>query len=148
MIPGDTVDDMLSSVKLRSASSNRSALQSLNADQAVTSDASKQNFPRSMSLSEVNLEPDDQGDYIFEFFSHSTSHCWVKTQCVKQFWCGKPWPQFVEATLFSAEKKHAGGPSCQLGSSSEDWFSYIKASAGQSAASQPNCFFRAGCYRQ
>jgi hypothetical protein len=75
MIPGDTVDDMLSSLKLHSASSNRSALKSLNADQAFTSDVSKQNCPRSMSLSEVNLEPDDQGDYICEFFSHSTSHC-------------------------------------------------------------------------
>jgi hypothetical protein len=72
MIPGDTVDDMLSSLKLHSASSNRSALKSSIADQAFTSDASKQNCPRSMSLSELNLEPDDQGDYICEFFSHST----------------------------------------------------------------------------
>jgi hypothetical protein len=100
---------MLSSLKLCSASSNRSALKSLNVDQAVTSDASKQNCPRSMSLSELNLEPDDQGDYICEFFSHSTSHCRVKTQCVKWFWCGKPWPQFLEATSFSTGKKHAGG---------------------------------------
>jgi hypothetical protein len=75
MIPGDTVDDMLSSLKLHSASSNRSALKSLNADPAVTSDTSKQNCPRSMSLSELNLEPNDQGDYICEFFSHLTSHC-------------------------------------------------------------------------
>lgn len=28
---------------------------------------------------------------------------------MKRFWCGKPWPQFVEATSFSAGKKHAGG---------------------------------------
>ncbi len=28
---------------------------------------------------------------------------------MKLFWCGKPWPQFLEATSFSAGKKHAGG---------------------------------------
>lgn len=28
---------------------------------------------------------------------------------MKLFWCGKPWPQFLKATSFSAGKKHAGG---------------------------------------
>jgi hypothetical protein len=147
MIPGDTVDDMLSSLKLCSASSNRSALKSLNGDQAVTSDASKQNCPRSMSLSELNLEPDDQDDYICEFFlPFNLTLLGQNTMCETVL----VWQTLVtvsRSNFLLSREETCRRPSCQLGSSSEGSFSFIKASAGQSAASKPlNCFFRAGCY--
>ncbi|KAH9537217.1 hypothetical protein CY35_16G040600 [Sphagnum magellanicum] len=57
---GDAVEDLLSSLKLNSAPSNRFAIKSITADQGDGTDASKRSLPRSISFGEINLEPDHQ----------------------------------------------------------------------------------------
>ncbi|KAH8937710.1 hypothetical protein BDL97_16G041900 [Sphagnum fallax] len=57
---GDAVEDLLCSLKLNSAPSNRFAIKSITADQGDGSDASKCSLPRSISFGEINLEPDHQ----------------------------------------------------------------------------------------
>ncbi len=131
---GDAVEDLLSSLKLNSAPSNRFAIKSITADQGEGSDASKRSLPRSISFGELNLEPDHQGEDMYDFFP-------IQSRAAKR----NPMPEnssgMTDHSLsFTEQVPSQLGTSMQvsIGSSpSKDPFSFIQASTVQSATTQP-----------
>lgn len=131
---GDAVEDLLSSLKLNSAPSNRFAIKSITADQGDGTDASKRSLPRSISFGEINLEPDHQGEDMYDFFP-------IQSHAAKR----NPMPENSSGMTdhspsFTEQVPSQLGTSMQvsIGSSpSKDPFSFIQASTVQSATTQP-----------
>jgi hypothetical protein len=131
---GDAVEDLLCSLKLNSAPSNRFAIKSITADQGDGSDASKCSLPRSISFGEINLEPDHQGEDMYDFFP-------IQSGAAKR----NPMPENSSGMTdhspsFTEQVPSQLGTSMQvsIGSSpSKDPFSFIQASTVQSATTQP-----------
>jgi hypothetical protein len=130
---GDAVEDLLRSLKLNSAPSNRFAIKSITADQGEGSDASKRSLPRSISFGELNLEPDHQVEDMYDFFP-------VQSRAAKR----NPMPEnssgMTDNSLsFTEQVPSQLGTSMEvsIGSSpSKDPFSFIQASTVQSATTQ------------
>ncbi len=131
---GDAVEDLLSSLKLNSAPSNRFAIKSITADQGDGSDASKRSLPRSISFGEINLEPDHQCEDMYDFFPIQS--CAAKRNPMPENSSGMT----DHSPSFTEQVPSQLGTSMQvsIGSSpSKDPFSFIQTSTVQSATTQP-----------